>query len=182
MKRAARITLGAALVLLSLTAYTVVASRTNSGIPLTLVSEEHRADRIVIEKSNRKMYLYRKNLEIASYDISLGNNADAGPKRVEGDARTPEGAYSIDFKNQRSRYHLSLRISYPSVEQKKQAEAKGQSPGGDIMIHGVPNGWAWAAPLFSNFDWTDGCIALTNQEIREVWSLVPIGTKIELHS
>jgi murein L,D-transpeptidase YafK len=134
-----------------------------------------KADRILVDKSERVMILYRKDKEIARYtDIKLGD-APLGHKQFEGDEKTPEGRYTINGRNPASRYHLSLRISYPNAADRAFAKAKGKSPGSDIFIHGQPNG----SPLerLPN-DWTDGCIALSNAEIKIVWKQVADGTPI----
>lgn len=130
------------------------------------------ADRIVVDKSERRMQLFRNGKVIRSYRIRLGD-APVGPKRQQGDERTPEGEYRISGRNPNSRFHLSLRVSYPNAEDRRQARARGVDPGGNIMIHGG-NSSVWP------FDWTDGCIALTNAEIEEVWSLVPTGIAIRI--
>ena len=108
--------------------------------------------------------------------IQLGD-APQGHKQFEGDERTPEGRYLIDYGNPRSAYHLSLHISYPNAADKAFAESRGTSPGGDIFIHGQPNGLAGVRGMG---DWTDGCIALSNPEIEELWTLVRDGTPIEI--
>lgn len=130
------------------------------------------ADRIVVDKSERRMQLFRNGQVIRSYRIRLGD-APVEPKRQQGDERTPEGEYRISGRNPNSRFHLSLRVSYPNAADRRQARRRGVDPGGDIMIHGG-NSAAWP------FDWTDGCIALTNAEIEEVWSLVPTGITIRI--
>jgi murein L,D-transpeptidase YafK len=114
-----------------------------------------------------------------TYPISLGGNP-LGHKQQEGDQRTPEGFYAIDFKNARSRFHLALRVSYPNAQDRERAATKGVPPGGDIMIHGLPNGLGWLGAIHRSRDWTDGCAAVTNQQIEEIWSLVDIGTRVEI--
>jgi len=136
------------------------------------------ADRIVVEKAARRMHLQRAGATLKTYRISLGRNP-IGHKRQEGDSRTPEGRYVVDTRNPQSRFHLSLRVSYPNAEDRRRAAARGVSPGGDIFIHGLPNGVATAG-LFAGRDWTDGCIAVTNAEIREIWAMVKDGTPIEI--
>jgi murein L,D-transpeptidase YafK len=138
-----------------------------------------KAELIEVYKSERTMYLVHDNVRYAQYAISLGD-APIGHKQQEGDERTPEGRYTIDFKNSNSRYHLSLRISYPNEADKAVARELGVSPGGDIFIHGLPNGFGWSPAAFSGRDWTDGCIAVTNKEIDEIWRLVETGTPIEI--
>ena len=132
-------------------------------------------DRILIDKSDRTMTLYSGNRPVAVYrNIKLGD-APVGPKHFERDERTPEGVYSINGRNGGSHYHLSLRISYPNAADRAYAAKFGRSPGGDVFIHGQPNGFPLARiPT----DWTDGCVALSNAEIEEVWKLVPTGTKV----
>ncbi len=113
------------------------------------------------------------------YKVALGKNP-IGHKRREGDKKTPEGRYYIEKRNPNSNYHLSLKISYPNDEDWSNAEKFGVSPGGLIMIHGLPNGKEWIAPTHRQKDWTDGCIAVTNDEIEEIWSLVDDGTPIQI--
>jgi murein L,D-transpeptidase YafK len=98
----------------------------------------------------------------------------------EGDGRTPEGRYSIDSRNSRSRFHLALHISYPNADDRRTAQQRGVSPGGDIMIHGLPNGLGWLDKLHRKRDWTDGCVAVTNPEMEEIWAHVATGTAIEI--
>jgi murein L,D-transpeptidase YafK len=136
-----------------------------------------KADRILVDKSERVMILYRKDKEIARYaDLKLGD-APVGHKQFEGDEKTPEGKYTINGRNPASRYQLSLRISYPNAADRAFAKAKGRSPGSDIFIHGQPNG----SPLERiDRDWTDGCIALSNAEIKLLWKQVADGTPITI--
>lgn len=136
------------------------------------------ADRIVVEKAARRMHLERAGTTVKSYRIALGRNP-VGHKQQEGDSRTPEGTYIIDTRNPQSRFHLSLRVSYPNAADRRSAASRSVSPGGDIFIHGLPN-WAPEAALFAGRDWTDGCIAVTNAEIREIWAMVKDGTPIEI--
>jgi murein L,D-transpeptidase YafK len=132
----------------------------------------------VVEKAARRMLLMRQGATLKSYRISLGRSP-IGHKQQEGDSRTPEGIYTIDARNPQSRFHLSLRVSYPNAADRRSAAARGVSPGGDIFIHGLPNG-ADLASLFAGRDWTDGCIAVSNAEIREIWAMVKDGTPIEI--
>jgi murein L,D-transpeptidase YafK len=136
-----------------------------------------KADRVLVDKSDRLMILYKADTEIARYtDIKLGD-APVGHKQFEGDEKTPEGNYTINGRNPKSSYHLSLRISYPNAVDRAFARSKGKSPGGDIFIHGQPNGWS--GPTLPN-DWTDGCIALSNGEIKLLWKQVADGTPITI--
>ncbi len=138
-----------------------------------------QADRIVVYKAQRKMELLRDGKVIKTYKVALGPNS-AGPKARQGDHRTPEGVYRIDAKNSHSRYHLALHISYPDAKDRERARTLGVSAGGDIMIHGLPDRFAYLGALQSKYDWTDGCIAVSNAEIEEIWKLVPVGTEVEI--
>jgi murein L,D-transpeptidase YafK len=138
-----------------------------------------RATLIVVEKSARRLTLLRDGHVLATNPVTLGS-APIGPKRQEGDGRTPEGAYAIDFKNGRSHFHLALRISYPSAADRASAAQRGVPPGGDIMIHGLPNGLGWLGSLHLWRDWTDGCIAVTDRQIEQIWPLVDVGTAVEI--
>ena len=125
-----------------------------------------RADRVVLEKSRRLLSLYSGDTLLTTYKVALGGNPE-GHKEQQGDSRTPEGNYSIDYRNPQSSYHLSLHISYPNEDDKRRAVERGVSPGGDIFVHGLPPKFAWAGALHTNSDWTDGCIAISNEEIEE---------------
>jgi murein L,D-transpeptidase YafK len=116
---------------------------------------------------------------ILTYKVALGQGGLA-PKDRQGDGRTPEGHYVIDARNAASEYHLSLHVSYPNADDRKRAAKLGVAPGGDIMIHGLPNGKGWIGAGHRAYDWTLGCIAVTNEEIEEVWKLVPVGTPVEI--
>jgi murein L,D-transpeptidase YafK len=137
------------------------------------------ADKILIEKKARRMTLFSKGQVIKSYRVALGGNA-IGPKERQGDNKTPEGVYTIDSRNKKSKYHLSLHISYPNENDRKRAAELGVSPGGDIMIHGIKNGFGWVGSLHTWFDWTQGCIAVTDKEIEEIDKLAPNGTVVEI--
>ncbi|MBX2855714.1 MAG: L,D-transpeptidase family protein [Rhodobacteraceae bacterium] len=144
-----------------------------------MASPNKLADRVVVEKAARRFTLYRGEETLATYTISLGF-APEGDKRREGDGKTPEGDYLIDYRNPNSAYHLSLHINYPSKADRAEAAARGEDPGGEIFIHGEPNGFSRLGALFRGRDWTAGCIAVTNEEMEEIWSLVPNGTPIEI--
>jgi murein L,D-transpeptidase YafK len=137
------------------------------------------ADKIVILKSAHSMTLLSGGKVLKTYKVALGA-VPVGPKRVEGDHRTPEGDYVIDAKNPHSQFHLSLHISYPSAADRERARSLGARPGGAIMIHGLARPFAYLGPLHRQTDWTDGCIAVTNAEIEEIWKLVPMGTTVEI--
>ncbi|HWW55967.1 MAG TPA: L,D-transpeptidase family protein [Sphingopyxis sp.] len=134
-------------------------------------------DRLLVDKSDRVLIAYAGNREIVRYSNIRFGDAPAGHKQFEGDERTPEGRYTVNGRNPKSAYHLSLRISYPNAADRAYAKAKGRSPGGDIFIHGQPN--AWPGPPITR-DWTDGCIALSNAEIKQLWEIVPDGTPITI--
>ena len=137
------------------------------------------ADRVLIEKQARRMTLFSKGEVIKTYKVALGGNP-VGPKEREGDNKTPEGIYHIDARNGSSAYHLSLHISYPNEKDLLKARELGVSPGGDIMIHGIKNGFAPVGTAHTQRDWTEGCIAVTNQEMEEIYRLVPHGTIVEI--
>jgi murein L,D-transpeptidase YafK len=136
-------------------------------------------DRIVVEKSARKLTLIENGAVIRSYRVALGANP-LGHKQREGDERTPEGEYVIDYRNDDSSFYRSLHISYPNEVDRQRAAEHGVEPGGDIMIHGLPDEWGWLGSIHHALDWTDGCIAVTNWEMDEIWSLVEEGTPIEI--
>lgn len=138
-----------------------------------------KADRILVLKKERKMTLYKGDKQLKTYKISLGPEPE-GPKIQRGDNKTPEGKYIISGRNPKSKFHLSLRISYPNKADRARARKLGVNPGGDIMIHGLPNGMAWVGKTHLLSDWTAGCIAVTSEEIQEIWKAVPDGTPIEI--
>lgn len=146
-----------------------------------LVAAEQRADLITVDKSARTLTLSRGGAVLATYPVSLGFTP-IGHKMREGDGRTPEGRYVIDFKNDRSRFHLALRVSYPNAGDSARARLQNVPPGGDIMIHGLRNGFSWLGTLHLKRDWTDGCIAVTNREIQDIWARVAPGTPIDIRS
>ncbi len=137
------------------------------------------ADKVVVFKSKRVLVVLKEGEILKTYRVSLGGNPQ-GHKLKTGDQRTPEGTYILDTRNPNSKYHLSIRISYPSEADIQRAQKMGVTPGGDIMIHGLPNGMAKAEQSYRKSDWTNGCIAVTNNEIEEIWHLVPDGTPIEI--
>lgn len=142
-------------------------------------AEKALADKVLIVKSSRTMTLFSGNTVLKTYKVALGTRP-IGPKRMEGDHKTPEGIYTIDAKNSQTRFHLSLHISYPSAADREQARKLGAKPGGAIMIHGLEKQFAYLGALHRQADWTDGCIAVTNAEIEEIWKLVPVGTRVEI--
>jgi murein L,D-transpeptidase YafK len=143
------------------------------------INSNWKADRVVVAKSKRTLTLQRNGERLRTYSIALGGQP-AGHKQRQGDERTPEGVYAIDARNPNSAYHLSLRISYPNVDDRKRAAVRGVDPGGQIMIHGVGGSSARASSLHPLFDWTDGCVAVTDEQMDEIWELVDVGTPIEI--
>lgn len=143
------------------------------------VSQKGTADRILVEKQARRLTLISKGEVLKAYKIALGGNP-IGPKERQGDNKTPEGTYIIDSRNKDSRYHRSLHVSYPNERDKKRAKDLGVSPGGDIMIHGIKNGLSWVGDAHTEVDWTQGCIAVTDEEIEEIGRLAPNGTTVEI--
>jgi tetratricopeptide (TPR) repeat protein len=141
--------------------------------------QKEPADKILIEKKERRLTLISKGKVLKTYKIALGGNP-IGPKERQGDNKTPEGTYVIDSRNKDSRYHLSLHISYPNEKDRKRAKELGVFPGGDIMIHGIKSGFSEVGDLHTEVDWTKGCIAVTDEEIEEIEKLVPNGTIVEI--
>lgn len=136
-------------------------------------------DKVLVEKSKRKLSLMSGNHIVKTYNISLGKKP-VGPKVMEGDKRTPEGLYWIDWRKQSNNFNLSMHISYPNSRDVAQAQKKGVPPGGMIMIHGTPIDPEYPEWYFRGLNWTDGCIAMMNWDMKEVWSLVKDGTLIEI--
>ncbi len=136
-------------------------------------------DRIVVVKGTRTMTLMRGDEVLKRYVVALGAQP-IGQKERDGDHKTPEGEYVIDWKEPQSRFHLALHVSYPNGADRARANRLGVSTGGSIMIHGLEKKDAWVGALHRQLDWTDGCIAVTNAEIEEVFRLVPVGTRVEI--
>jgi murein L,D-transpeptidase YafK len=139
-----------------------------------------KADLVEVFKSERRLELKRDGRILKDYRVALGF-APLRHKEREGDGRTPEGQYSIDARNPRSAFHLSLRVSYPDARDRAHAAGLGVSPGGDIYIHGLPNGLHKLWTPHPQRDWTTGCLAVTDAEMRESWSLVPTGVRVVIH-
>jgi murein L,D-transpeptidase YafK len=135
------------------------------------------ADLVVIDKSLHRLSLFAHGRLLRAYQVALGGGG-LGPKVRAGDRRTPEGRYVIDGRNPHSAYHMSLHISYPDAHDLAEAAARGVAPGGDIMIHGLKNGLGWIGSAHRRFDWTAGCVGVTDAEIEEIWRLVPDGTAV----
>jgi murein L,D-transpeptidase YafK len=145
----------------------------------TTTSAAPKIDRILILKSERNMHLMAGEKVIKTYKVALGSQP-VGAKERQGDGKTPEGKYSISGKNPKSQFHLSLRISYPNAADRARAKKLGVSPGGDIVIHGIGKTFGWLGARHRLTDWTLGCIAVTNEEIEELYTLVRIGTAVEI--
>jgi murein L,D-transpeptidase YafK len=137
------------------------------------------ADRVLVEKSARRLTLLRNGNPLKTYRVALGRGP-VGAKEYEGDHRTPEGTYTIDFHKPDSDYHMALHVSYPEQHDIDRAAVQGLSAGSDIMIHGLPNGRGWIGRFHRRNDWTAGCVAVTDFEIEEIYRAVPDGTPIDL--
>ena len=138
-----------------------------------------KADRVVVIKHERKLTLMHAGKALKTYSVALGT-APVGAKERQGDHRTPEGVYVLDSRNDHSQFYKSIHISYPNADDRHRAAQLRVPSGGDIFIHGLPNGYGFVGSAHRLHDWTDGCIAVTNSEIDEIWSLVPNGTPIEI--
>lgn len=137
------------------------------------------ADRVLLEKGARRITIFKNDQPLKTYRVALGRTP-IGKKEFEGDGKTPEGGYTIDYHKEDSSFHQALHISYPNSTDMAFAEEKGQSAGSLIMIHGIRNGLGLVGPIHRVADWTEGCVAVTNAEIRELWRAVPDGTPIEI--
>ncbi|PLX74680.1 MAG: hypothetical protein C0615_08870 [Desulfuromonas sp.] len=136
-------------------------------------------DHVLVDKSEAKLYLQHKGKTVRSYSVAFGANPK-GHKQMQGDERTPEGKYILDYKKKNSSFYRAIHISYPNKEDKLNAKKLGVNPGGAIMIHGQKNGIGGLAWITQMFNWTDGCIAVTNAEMDEIWTLVKVGTPIKI--
>ena len=161
--------LGAAILVVGLLPTSVQAG---SELPL-------QADRILIDKSDRKLMLLHDGVVLKSFWIALGRNPE-GAKTAAGDGRTPEGVYRIEGRTRDSWFHRSLHISYPNNADRDRARTLGVSPGGSIRIHGTPPNYGPTGPGERMIDWTDGCIAVTNADLDEIWARVPDGAIVEI--
>lgn len=137
------------------------------------------ADRVVVLKRERTLQLLSQGRVIKTYKVALGGNP-VGAKTRQGDHKTPEGTYVLDSRNRHSQFYKSIHISYPSARDRAAARARGIAPGGDVFVHGLPNGYKWVGTSHRLKDWTDGCIAVTDEEIDEIWAAVADGTPIEI--
>ncbi len=136
-------------------------------------------DLVKVDKSENRMYLLQGGQVLRTYHVALGAHPQ-GHKQREGDERTPEGRYVLDYKKEDSSFHRAMHISYPNEADKLSARQRGESPGGFIMVHGQPAKLGWLSLLTQRFNWTDGCIALSNEEMDEIMALVDVGTVIEI--
>lgn len=147
-------------------------------IPVT-AAESLTPDRILVLKSERKLLLMAGDEIVRSMDIALGLRPE-GPKRQEGDYKTPEGIYWLEAKNPNSDFFLSLKVSYPNAEDRSLARQLGVDPGGQIMIHGLPNEPRYEEAMYTGWDWTDGCIAVSNSDMVDLWRLTAVSMPIEI--
>jgi murein L,D-transpeptidase YafK len=143
------------------------------------VHSEQTADLVLVEKSKSRLYLMRQGEVFASFRVAFGSNPK-GHKQEQGDGRTPEGRYMLDYKNRGSAFYKSIHISYPSAKDRQEAKKHGVDPGGDIMIHGQKNGYGRLSILVQRFNWTNGCIALSDRDMDLVWNAIKPGTPIEI--
>lgn len=137
------------------------------------------ADSVLVVKSERKLYLLRAGRVLREFDVALGL-VPSGHKRREGDFRTPEGKYLLDARNVNSDYFLSIHVSYPNETDRAQARDAGVDPGGAIMIHGLPNEPRYDLKHYERTDWTDGCIAVSNADMVDIWLMTRDHTPIEI--
>ena len=142
-------------------------------------SASAKADRVIVLKRDRTLQLMNHGKVFKIYKVALGGDP-VGPKIQRGDHRTPEGVYVLDHRNVHSQYYKSIHISYPNAADRVRAAKLQVAPGGDIFLHGLPNGYGAIGSRHRLRDWTDGCVAVTDEEIDEIWQLVPDGTPIEI--
>ena len=163
-------------------------SRISAGILLAAVlavcmpleaSDFPMADKVLVEKGERKLHLLKNGIPFRTFDIALGLAPD-GDKEMEGDQKTPEGAYLLDGRNPDSDYFLSIHISYPNNRDRAEARANGVDPGGAIMIHGQPNQPTFSPAYYAREDWTNGCIAVSNSDMIDIWLMTPENVPIEI--
>ena len=138
-----------------------------------------KADKVVVNKSAKKLYLISQGQPFRQYNIALGPQP-RGDKLESGDERTPEGSYILDYKHANSDFYKAIHISYPNSDDITDARRRGLDPGGAIMIHGMPKNLKWPVALIQSFNWTNGCIAVTNAEMDEIWNAIDEGTPIEI--
>jgi len=156
--------------------YILIISLLLAGATSAIASD---VDSVLVIKSEKKMFLLFHGKVVKEYHVVFGANSK-GHKRQQGDERTPEGKYVLDFKKANSSFYRAIHISYPNSSDILQAKSRGVDPGGQIMIHGQKNGLGWLSWLSQFFNWTDGCIAVTNSDMDEIWEMVKAGTPIEI--
>ena len=159
----------------------LIAATVGCGLPgsTTLAAEPEMAERVLIKKSERKLYLYKGDRILRSMDIALGQEP-SGDKQYEGDLRTPEGDYMLTKRNPASDYFLSIQISYPNRQDEAAARKRGRDPGGQIMIHGQPNEPKYSDDYYRRTDWTEGCVALSNSDMVDIWLMTRPNTPISI--
>ena len=148
---------------------------------LTPPDQQLKADLVVVFKRKHELVLMRGDRVLDVFPVALGRYAEYGPKRREGDQRTPEGIYRLDAKLDGSNFYRAIVISYPNAIDRARARAMGVNPGGRIEIHGLPNGVSAHYIGHPEIDWTDGCIAVTDRQMDEIWARVAVGTPIEIY-
>ncbi len=146
--------------------------------PLVVFPQSH-IDHVVVDKSDKQLYLMHAGKVVRSLHVVFGAEPE-GHKQQQGDERTSEGNYTLDYKNSHSQFYRSIHISYPNSKDRANTRRLGVNPGGAIFIHGQKNGWEWLSFVSVYFNWTDGCIALKNSDMNEVWKSVKLGTPIEI--
>lgn len=178
--RSPRIRLGLIL-LLTVAVLSAAAYLTTTAAQAPELPGNAKADAVLVEKAARRLTLLESGRVLKTYRVALGRDP-LGPKQRQGDGKTPEGEFVLDWRNPNSRFHRSLHISYPSPDDLERGRHEGYDPGDSIMIHGLPNGLGWVGTHHLRIwgDWTNGCIAVTNDEIEEIWRAVPDGTPIEI--
>jgi murein L,D-transpeptidase YafK len=160
---------------MTLLAVLFAAGAVNGQVP----EERKTVDRIVVMKSARTMTLESGGQPLKTYKVALGGQP-VGAKQQQGDHKTPEGEYFVDAKNAHSQFYMALRLSYPSAEDTARARKLGVSAGGDVEIHGLGKKYGWIGARHRLTDWTDGCIAVTNEEIEDIFRIVPVGTPVQI--
>ncbi len=146
---------------------------------VSMGSDFPAAEKVIVEKEKRKLHLLKDDEIFRTFEIALGI-APVGDKESEGDFKTPEGVYALDTRNPNSDYFLSIHISYPNHKDVREARAKGVAPGGQIMIHGQPNEPTYSAAYYRKQDWTNGCIAVSNSDMIDIWLMTPNDIPIEI--
>lgn len=145
----------------------------------SLAGTDAVVDRILVVKSSRTMTLFSRGKTLRTYKVALGGQPVGAKERI-GDHKTPEGQYVVSMKLANSQFYRALRISYPNAEDVQRARKLGVDPGGLVEVHGLGRRFGWLGALHRKTDWTDGCVAVTNEEIDEIWKLVPVGTPVEI--